>query len=120
MDVQLTLDFKPTVYAGYETLREFINDFVVPDLLMNGSVYTHRKQIAADLDLSPSLFARKLSGHEKNAWTSDDTENLMKVTGTKEPAKYLAWVYLRDDVNQKDEEIKKLRELLAQKERASK
>lgn len=112
MSNQLTLDFKPTVYAGYESTREFINDYCIPQLLMAGGEYTHKKQIAADMDYSPSLFGRKLSGANDNRWSQDDTDKYIRLTGDKEPARFIAWVFLRDDETDKDKEIRELREKL--------
>lgn len=54
---QLTLNFKPGLYDGYDTLTEFVNY----DRYQHGK---NQKVIAADLDLSPSDWARKVASND--------------------------------------------------------
>ena len=114
MQNQLTIDFTPSKYAGYSSTREFINDYCIPQLLMSGGEYSQKKQIAADMDYSPSLFGRKLSGCTDNRWSQDDTDKYIRLTGDREPAKFVAWTFLGEEETAKDKKIKDLEKQLAE------
>ena len=95
---QLTIDFDKSVVAAYSSCTEYVCARVhqqgVP-----------QKAIAADMDYSPSQLSQKLgsNGQSSARFTLDDLENYIRVTGDREPLKYLVSKHL---VNQSSDELK--------------
>jgi DNA-binding MarR family transcriptional regulator len=103
---QLAIDLNPDVTKAYGSCREYIGTLV------------HRqkksqKEIAADMDYSPSDLSRKLaqSPNDSRRFTLDDLENFIEVTGELEPIIYLVTKFM---AKAELSEIEKLRRELAQ------
>lgn len=90
---QLNIDFKPSVYAQYSSLREFIAEHVIPSICTERGVM--RKSIAMDLDYAPSHFSQKVYGTGSSRLTVDDMEQIIDLYGTDEVLKYLAYKQAR-------------------------
>lgn len=109
---QITLNLDERLAEGYETCREFV------------AYRAHHqgrflKTIAADMDLSPSHFSKKLSGgdtKDKSRFTLDDLEKFVQVTGDLQPILYLVEKYLVDD----DDEVDRLKRRIAELEQNKK
>lgn len=85
--MQLTLDFEAGLTKSFESCREFVGARVH----QLGRAF---KSIAADMDLSPSRFARKLAQVDTSRFTLDDLETYVRVTGDTKPILYLVEKYL--------------------------
>jgi hypothetical protein len=90
-DLQLTLDFEPSLVERHKTAVDCVRQ----------CVYTHRnpiKTIAADMDLSESELSRKLAQNPNDTrrFTLDDLESYVQTTGDSTPIMYLAAKYLAD------------------------
>jgi hypothetical protein len=102
-DVQLTLDFEPSLVERHRTCMDCIRQ----------SAYTNRnplKTIAADMDLSESELSRKLAQNPNDTrrFTLDDLEAFIEATGDKTPVIYLAAKYLADTEKVKQAAVDKL------------
>ena len=89
MVTQLSIDFKPSVYAQYSSFREFIADDVVVSICADRKIL--KKSIAADLDYSPSHLTQKLNGLGDSRFTVDDLEKLGELYGWGDILKYVAY-----------------------------
>ncbi len=95
---QLTIDFDKSVVSAFDRCVDYI------------AVRVHQqgrpqKAVAADMDLSPSQLSQKCGPISQSSarFTLDDLENYIRVTGDREPLKYLVSKYL---VNQSEDELK--------------
>ena len=106
---QMTLDFEAGITKSYGTLKEYLREDLIPHR-PKGLV---KKQLAAEMDLSPSELTRKLADNPNDPrnFSIDDLENYMEVTGDHQPIYYLCEKYLRPE-----DEISKLRERIAELE----
>ena len=86
---QLTMNFEASLVTSYATCR----DYVAARVHQIGKT---QKEIAADMDLSPSQLSRKLAQGDADSarFTLDDLENYVRVTGDIEPVLYLAGKYV--------------------------
>lgn len=105
--VQLALNFEAGLADAYPTCREFIATRVH----QQGK---YQKEVAADMDLSPSHLTRKLaqSPNDSMAFTLDNLEDFIQTQGDVQPIYYLIEKYLTD----RDDEIEQLRRRLAELE----
>src|SRR4051812_29235046 len=83
---QLAIDFTPGLLEQYETLLEVMR----ADVLVSGRM---QKAIAADCDMSPSEFARRLSDDDI-PFRMRDFERFLKATGGKLTLQWLVLKYL--------------------------
>lgn len=84
MTKQLSIDFDPDISRVYESCTEYVQHLV-------HTLGVPQKAIAADMDLSPSHLSRKLAQNPNDSMrlTLDDLEKFMRVTGCREPIKWL-------------------------------
>jgi len=90
---QLTLDFQPSLPERFKTLREFV-------AYRSQCLDKPQKSIAADMDMSPSMFSRKLNPGEGDTqrFNLDDLENFLQATGDAAAVvEYLAAKYMDSD-----------------------
>lgn len=106
---QMTLDFEAGISEGYGSLKEFLREGLVP----YKPAGLHRKQLAAELDLSPSELSRKLGDNPKDPrnFTIDDLERYIQVTGQPDPIYYLCDKFLKPE-----DEIARLKARVAELE----
>jgi hypothetical protein len=91
---QITLNYDADILESYSSLREFIG------------YRTHhqgrfQKEIAADMDLSPSHLARKIAQAPGDSmkFTVDNLEKFIEVTGDTSPVLYLVEKYLTEQTD---------------------
>ena len=77
MTNQLTIDFKPSVYGQYGNINGFFDGHVIPKICQEKGIL--KKAIAADLDLSPSHFAQKLTATGGSRLTGNDIEKICRL-----------------------------------------
>ena len=102
--MQLTINFEAGLVQSYGSCREFVAS----------RVHQHsrpQKEIAADMDYSPSDLSRKLSQNpdDSRRFTLDDLEKYIEVTGDTKPVMYLAEKYLAE----REDEIETLKRQIA-------
>lgn len=106
---QMTLDFESGLSEEYDSLKEFLRDGLVPH--QPGGL--RRKQLAAEMDLSPSELTRKLADNPNDPrnFSIDDLERYLAVT--REPD---AIYYLCDKFLKPEDELSRLRARVAELE----
>jgi hypothetical protein len=111
-DQQLTLNFKAGLSDCYSSCREYTQSLV-------HNQGRPVKNIAADMDFSPSQLGRKLaqSPGDSARFTLDDLENFMQVTGDTSPIKYLIDKYLANATCKKIEDMERELALLKQNQK---
>lgn len=118
MTKQLNIDFKPSVYAQYGSLREFIAEHVIPEICKNKKIL--KKSIAADLDYSPSHFSQKLYSTGDSRLTVDDMEKLVRLYGDLECIRYMVSTFMYREVPNEEELLEaRLAEIRLAKKEAS-
>ncbi len=102
--LQLTLNFEAGLSEVYGTCRELIASRV-------HQLGKLQKQIAADIDLSPSHLSRKLAQapNDSMAFTLDNLEDYLQTQGDMQPVYYLVEKYLCNHTD----EIEELEQRLA-------
>lgn len=71
---QLTLSLEPSIVERWPKLRQYLEHRV-------GVQSKTAKQIAADMDLSPSTLSKKLNETDSNRFTVDNLEEYIESTG---------------------------------------
>ena len=86
---QLTINYEAGLVDSYQSCREYVASRVHQQGVA-------QKQIAADMDYSPSDLTRKLaqSPNDSRRFTLDDLELFIEVTGDISPVIYLAEKFL--------------------------
>jgi AraC-like DNA-binding protein len=110
MKKQLKIEYEPSIYAQYGTLREFIAEHVIPNICKDQQIL--KKSIAADLDYSPSHFSQKLYNTGDSRLTVDDMEQIITLYGCGEVLRYLA--YQQSITTPRDIQIERLENELKQ------
>lgn len=105
--LQLTLNFDAGLPRAYATCREFIATRV-------HQLGKYQKDVAADMDLSPSHLTRKLAQapNDSMAFTLDNLELYIQTQGDVQPIYYLVEKYLCN----RGDEIAELKRRLAELE----
>lgn len=113
--LQMTLNFEPSLPDRFPTLRDFIAYRVQVQA-------KPAKSIAADMDISPSLLSRKLSPAEGDTQklNCDDLERYIVATGDTTVIDYLAAKYLQSDQARKVRNLARLESLAVELERTLK
>lgn len=114
-NVQMTLDFEPSMAERFPSLRAYMH-FRVAELRLNN------KTLAADMDISPSLLSRKLNPGENDAqrMNLDDLESYIKATKDTSPLAYLAAKYMDTPDARKARALARVETLASQMEDALK
>lgn len=88
---QLVLNFDQSYTEGFETCRSFVADRVSKQHKQGRRYY--QKEIAMDMDYSPSYLSRKMANGrdsvDTDRLTLDDFEQFIEVTGDTTPIYYL-------------------------------
>lgn len=108
--MQLTLNFESGITEAYPTLREYIASRV-------HQLGKPQKNVAADMDCSPSDLSRKLSGNPEDhrRFSVEDLERYIDTQGDLQPVYYLVEKYLTTGGDEIDELERRLAQLKANK-----
>jgi hypothetical protein len=109
MKSRITIEFEQGVSRYWPSCREYVRDWI-PQL---GIAH---KSLAADMDLSPSHFSRKINQTDNDSarFTLDDFERLLEIAG--EEGNFAPLGYLIEKFYGKEDELSALKKRIAELE----